>query len=555
MAIIIVMHDEGKLSKMCTVTVKSGECSHVAGATVKENVIASTCSAAGSHDDVVYCSICSAEMSRVTVADAKKAHNFTSKTKTATYLKSDATCTNAAVYYYKCADCSAKGTTTYTNGSALGHTGGTANCTDKAVCTRCNTEYGSVNANNHKSIVTDKSVAATCTANGKSAGSHCSACGVIIEAQETVSALGHTSDSGTVTKKATCTQTGTKTYKCTACDEVIKTETIKKTEHKLVVIPAVEATCTTVGKTEGKKCSVCGTFTVAPTDVTKKAHSYKNVVTKATLTANGKVTPICSVCGAKKTATAIYMPKTFTLSATKATYTGKAIKPTVTVKDSKGNVIDAKYYTITYADNTNVGTATVTVKFKTNYSGTKTLNFTIVPKQVTGLKSSAEKTTSLKLTWTKVTGAKYYKVEQSTDGKTWKAVKTVGTNSITVSKLTAGRKYQFRVTAFDTTKKLVGKVSTVLKTGTLTAVPTVTLKSSKSKTAVASWKKVTGASKYAVYKSTDGKKWTKVTTTTKLTYTLTKLTGGKKIYVKVTAVNAYSKESAASAVKNVTVKK
>lgn len=38
-------------------------------------------------------------------------------------------------------------------------------------------------------------------------------------------------------------------------------------------------------------------------------------------------------------------------------------------------------------------------------------------------------------------------------------------------------------------------------------------------------------------------------------YKVEQSTGGKKIYVKVTAVNAYSKESAASAVKNVTVKK
>ena len=67
--------------------------------------------------------------------------------------------------------------------------------------------------------------------------------------------------------------------------------------------------------------------------------------------------------------------------------------------------------------------------------------------------------------------------------------------------------------------------------------------------------KVTGASKYAVYKSTNGKKWTKVTTTTKTSYTLKKLTGGKKIYVRVTALNAYSKASAYSSTKNVTVKK
>ena len=69
------------------------------------------------------------------------------------------------------------------------------------------------------------------------------------------------------------------------------------------------------------------------------------------------------------------------------------------------------------------------------------------------------------------------------------------------------------------------------------------------------WGKVTGAKYYKVEQSTDGKKWTKVTTTTKTTYTLTKLTGGRKIYVKVTALNAYGKASAYSSAKSVIVRK
>ena len=108
----------------------------------------------------------------------------------------------------------------------------------------------------------------------------------------------------------------------------------------------------------------------------------------------------------------------------------------------------------------------------------------------------------------------------------------------------------------DSTKKVAGKASAVLKTGTLCAKPTISsLKSAKAGQATVAWGKVTGASKYIVYKSTDNKKWTKVTTTNKTSYMLTKLTGGKKIYVKIVAVNAYSKNSADSAVKSVTVKK
>ena len=358
--------------------------------------------------------------------------------------------------------------------SALGHTGGTANCTDKAVCTRCNTAYGSVNPNNHKNVVTDKAVEATCTSNGKTAGSHCSACGVTIKAQETVA---------------------------------------------------------------------------------KKIHTYKNVVTKATLSKNGKVVPTCSVCKATKAATTVYYPKTFKLSATSYTYNGKAKKPTVTVTDSNGKTIAASNYTLAYSANTNIGTsATVKITFKGNYSGNKSIKFKIVPAQVTGLKASTVATTSIKLSWTKVNGAKYYKVEQSANGKTWKTVTTTNKTSYTVSKLKAGTKYQYRVTALDSTKKIAGKSSAVLKTQTLCSAPSIKLTSTKSKTAVVSWSKVTGATGYVVAYSKDNKNWTKKTVTG-TSYTIKSLTGGKKVYVKVQAKNSYKLNSKYSAVKSVTVKK
>ena len=70
-------------------------------------------------------------------------HVYTAEDATDAYLKSAATCTSKAVYYYCCATCSAKGTTTFEYGKVLEHTGGTATCTQKAVCTICEKEYGS----------------------------------------------------------------------------------------------------------------------------------------------------------------------------------------------------------------------------------------------------------------------------------------------------------------------------------------------------------------------------------------------------------------------------
>ncbi len=62
------------------------------------------------------------------------------------------------------------------------------------------------------------------------------------------------------------------------------------------------------------------------------------------------------------------------------TYTGKALKPAIEVKDGDA-VIPATDYTVTYKNTTNVSdTPVVTVKFKGNYSGTISGTFAILPK-------------------------------------------------------------------------------------------------------------------------------------------------------------------------------
>ena len=60
-------------------------------------------------------------------------HSYTQKNTASQYKKSDATCTSAAVYYYSCT-CGAVGTSTFTSGSALGHT--YTNSCDTS-CDRC----------------------------------------------------------------------------------------------------------------------------------------------------------------------------------------------------------------------------------------------------------------------------------------------------------------------------------------------------------------------------------------------------------------------------------
>ena len=64
-------------------------------------------------------------------------------------------------------------------------------------------------------------------------------------------------------------------------------------------------------------------------------------------------------------------------------YTGSAIEPTVTVKDGRKTLTAGTDYTVTYKDNTNVGTATATVTGTGNYTGSVETKFNITAKALT----------------------------------------------------------------------------------------------------------------------------------------------------------------------------
>lgn len=73
------------------------------------------------------------------------------------------------------------------------HTGGTATCTQKAVCSVCGMEYGELAEHTAVEI---PAVEATCTQSGMTAGSKCSVCGEILVAPEEIAPLGHVDENG-----------------------------------------------------------------------------------------------------------------------------------------------------------------------------------------------------------------------------------------------------------------------------------------------------------------------------------------------------------------------
>ncbi len=101
---------------------------------------------------------------------------------------------------------------------------------------------------------------ATCGETGLTEGKKCSECNEVLVAQNEVPATGaHTIDDGTVTKQATCTEAGEKTFKCTVCGEVMDTEVIEASHKWVEKEAAVAATCTKKGKEAVTWCEVCQT--------------------------------------------------------------------------------------------------------------------------------------------------------------------------------------------------------------------------------------------------------------------------------------------------------
>jgi hypothetical protein len=63
-------------------------------------------------------------------------------------------------------------------------------------------------------------------------------------------------------------------------------------------------------------------------------------------------------------------------------YTGVAFTPEIVIKDGGKNLVKNIDYTLAYANNVNVGAATVTILGKGNYQGTRTVVFQITSKSI-----------------------------------------------------------------------------------------------------------------------------------------------------------------------------
>jgi hypothetical protein len=316
-----------------------------------------------------------------------------------------------------------------------------------------------------------------------------------------------------ITKQPTCTATGVRTFTCSCGDSY--TETIPATGHKSSGWIVDKAASIGVKGSKHKECTVC-----------------KKVLETAEIPALSRI----SISKAS-----------VTLSTSTYAYDGKAKKPGVTVKLNGKTLKNGTDYTVSYSNNTKVGTAKVTITGKGNYTGSISKTYSI--------KNNFKKATISGISNKSYTGKN---ITQSITVKyNGKALKK-GTD-YTVS-------YSNSKSIGTATVKITGKGSytgTIIKTFKINpAKQEIQKLTAKSKAFFVDWAQKGSATGYEIQYATNSKFTSakKVTITNKKTdkTTISKLSGKKKYYVRVrsyTTVKGTKYYGAWSASKSVTTKK
>ena len=333
------------------------------------------------------------------------------------------------------------------------------------VCTSCGkiftdaegiVEYDPDPCKDGHTIVIDQGKAATCTTDGLTEGKHCSVCKTVLVPQEVIPASHNWEEDFTIDKEPSCTTEGRKSIHCKKCGETKDEQVIPATGHDFTEWETIaETSCTKEGITQ-RRCKICGFTETKKLD--KKAHEWGTEYTvdqPATFAADGSKSIHCKNCETISEAIAIPRINSVKISATACTYSGEVKTPSVTVKDANGNALHNKTdYIVQYASGRkNVGTYKVIVTFKDNYSGKKTLSFTINPKG-TAISSLSKSKKAFTAKWKKQSAqTSGYQLLYSTNSKfksrnKYVTVSSYKTTSKTIKKLAAKKKYYVKIRTY-----------------------------------------------------------------------------------------------------------
>ena len=215
-----------------TYTEKINKLGHTEGSAIRENVVKATCVTKGHYDEVVYCTVCNAELNRKYYEQEALGHDWDKGE-----ITKQPSCTVEGIKTYNCKRCDKTRQETVTE---LGHTEGTPvietlvnpTCTTKGsfeevvYCERCGTELSRVGKNiealGHKEgkPVYENVIKASCIVKGSfEEVVYCERCDTeLSRVLHTDEALGHDWKKDSVTKQPTCTEEGSVKYKCARCD-------------------------------------------------------------------------------------------------------------------------------------------------------------------------------------------------------------------------------------------------------------------------------------------------------------------------------------------------
>ena len=358
--------------------------------------------------------------------------------------------------------------------------------------------------------------------------------------------------------------------------------------HDYEVVKTVASTCSEHGY-DLLKCKVCGYEKKDYKDDELKAHTYVDKVVKPTCLTGGYTEHKCSACGSSYK-DSLVQPLGHNFKNGKCTRCGafdasfKPASPELKITTASGHpkiywdAVDgaAKYWVYRSTDGKKFSYCDSTTKTSYTNSSTSigtTYYYKVKAIGTNGAASDLSSVVSIQcrpaaanisiyrvngkpqLKWKAVSGATKYWIYRSTDGKNFKYFDSTTKTSYTNSGAASGTKYYYRVKAVAVVngKNVASAYSNTKSLMTTLAKPSVSITTSNGKPKI-SWSKVTGADKYYIYRSTDGKNFSYWDATANLSYTNLSAKKNTKYYYKVKAVcasnsNANSAQSSAVSIK------
>ena len=210
-------------------------------------------------------------------------------------------------------------------------------------------------------------------------------------------------------------------------------------------------TCKDTGIKE-RRCTICGEkeTEVIPVSNSHTWNTQYTVDLEPTYNAEGSESIHCSVCNTIKPGSARTVPKTMrplnlvTVSGIEnRVHNGEEQTLDLVVIDGDNVLTEGSDYTVSYENNINVGIATVTVTGISNYTGTISENFPILPAASSKV-TCTNVASGIKVSWNKVDGATSYFVYR--DDKFLFRTSALEVTDKEV-KYNTGTKYTYRVIA------------------------------------------------------------------------------------------------------------